>query len=155
VDVSDRGAAVDAAAIRLAAPRLGLKLRMFEIHGAQDLAHTLDLISKYRPQALIVSWTGLTDFHHKRIAEFASSHRIPWISEPRHFAVAGALLTYGPDAVETVKHGAVYVDKILKGAKPADLPIEQPTRFLLVVNLKSAKALRVALPNPILLRAER
>ena len=154
VDVTDRGASVDAEAIRLAATRLGLKLQTFEIRGNQDLAHALDLVAKARPQALIVSWTGLTDFHHKRIAEFASSHRIPWISEPKHFAVAGALFTYGADGLATVKHGAVYVDKILRGAKAADLPIEQPTRFLLVVNQKSAKTLRIALPEVILLRAD-
>ena len=154
VDVTDRGGSVDAEAIRLAAPRLGLKLRTFEIRGNQDLAHALDLVAKARPQALIVSWTGLTDFHHKRIAQFASSHRIPWISEPKHFAVAGALFTYGADGFATVKHGAAYVDKILKGAKAADLPIEQPTRFLRVVNQKSAKTLRIALPEAILLRAD-
>jgi putative ABC transport system substrate-binding protein len=154
VDVTDRGASVDAEAIRLAGPRLGFKLRIFEIRGDQDLAQALDLVAKARPQALIVSWTGLTDFYHKRIAEFASSHRIPWISEPKHFAVAGALLTYGADGFATVKHGAAHVDKILKGAKAADLPIEQPTRFLLVVNQKSAKALRITLPETILLRAD-
>jgi putative ABC transport system substrate-binding protein len=154
VDVSDRGGSVDAEAIRLAAPRLGLKLRTFEIRGDQDLARALESVAKFRPQALIVSWTGLIDFHHKRIAQFASSHRIPWISEPRHFAVAGALLTYGADGFATVKHGAAYVDKILKGAKAADLPIEQPTRFLLVVNQKSAKRLRIPLPDAILLRAD-
>jgi putative tryptophan/tyrosine transport system substrate-binding protein len=154
VDMSDRGASVDAEAIRLAASRLGLKLRVFEIHRSEDLADTLGLIAKSRPQALIVSWTGLTDLHQKRIAKFASSHRIPWVSEPTHFAYAGALLTYGPNLVETIKRGTVYVDKILKGAKPADLPIEQPTRFLLVVNLKSAKVLRIQLPESILLRAD-
>jgi putative ABC transport system substrate-binding protein len=154
VDVSEPGASVDAEAIRLAARRSGLNFRVFEIHRSQDLAGTLKLIAKSRPQALLVSWTGLTDLHQKRIAKFASSHRIPWISEPRHFAYGGALLTYGPNVVETIKRGAVYVDKILKGAKPADLPIEQPTRFLLVVNLKSAKALGIQLPETILLRAD-
>jgi putative tryptophan/tyrosine transport system substrate-binding protein len=154
VDVTDRGRSVDAEAIRLAAPRLGLKLRMFEFGGEHDLAHALASVAKFRPQALIVSWTGLTDFHHIRIAQFARSNRIPWISEPKHFAVAGALLTYGADTFATVKHGAAYIDKILKGAKAADLPIEQPTRFLLVVNQKSAKTLRIALPEAILLRAD-
>jgi putative ABC transport system substrate-binding protein len=112
------------------------------------------LIAKSRPQALIVSWTGLTDYNHARIAEFARSQAIPWISEPKHFAEAGALFTYGADGFATVKHGAIYIDKILKGTNAAELPVEQPNRFLLVVDLKSAAALRLTIPDAILTRAD-
>jgi putative ABC transport system substrate-binding protein len=84
---------------------------------------------------------------------FAAAHKVPVISEGRNFAEAGALLTYGAYAFEIFKRGAVYVDRILKGAKPGDLPIEQPTEFELIANLRTAKALGLTIPQSVLERA--
>src|SRR5262249_592113 len=89
------------------------------------------------------------------IADFATKHRIPAISGWEDFAVDGNLMTYGPDLREAWRYVATYVDKILKGAKPADLPVEEPSRLQLVVNLKAAKALGVTIPGSVLARADR
>ncbi len=91
--------------------------------------------------------------HRERIVALATRNRLPVISEFRNFAVSGALLTYGPSGPDAGRRAAYLVDKILKGAKPADLPVEQPTKFELVINLKTAKALGLAIPPVLLLQA--
>jgi putative tryptophan/tyrosine transport system substrate-binding protein len=88
-----------------------------------------------------------------RIADFALRSRLPSVFEEREFAVAGGLLSYGPNVRELYRRGATYVDKVLKGAKPADLPVEQPTRFDFVVNLKTARALGLTIPQDVLMQA--
>jgi putative ABC transport system substrate-binding protein len=90
----------------------------------------------------------------KRIADFTLKHRLPAISLFRRFADGGGLMSYGPDQTEYSKRLSVYIDKILRGAKPTDLPIEQPTKFELVINLKTAKALGLTIPQTLLLRAD-
>ena len=90
----------------------------------------------------------------RQIAEFAAKHRLPSVFGWREYVEAGGLMAYGPNRVETAKRLAVYVDKILKGAKPANLPVEQPTKFELVINLKTAKALGLTIPQTLLLRAD-
>jgi ABC-type uncharacterized transport system substrate-binding protein len=92
--------------------------------------------------------------NHKRVFAFAAAHRIPAIYESDVFARDGGLMSYGPDGKEVIARVAGLVDRILKGAKPADLPFEQPTRFRFVVNLKTAKALGLALPPSLLARAD-
>jgi putative ABC transport system substrate-binding protein len=96
----------------------------------------------------------LTRTHRSEISEFALKHRLPMIAEIRDFAEAGGLLTYGPSLVDLWRQAATYVDKILKGAKPGDLPVEQPTKFELVLNLKTAKALGLTIPQSVLIRAD-
>ena len=88
------------------------------------------------------------------IVELAAQHRLPAMYETRPFVEVGGLVAYGPDAVAMLRRAANYVDKILKGAKPADLPVEQPTKFELVINLKTAKALGLSIPQSLLLRAD-
>ena len=90
----------------------------------------------------------------KRIADLAAKSRLPSIHHLREFVDAGGLVAYGPDRADLFRHAATYVDKILKGAKPADLPVEQPTKFELVINLKTAKHLGLTIPPSLLLRAE-
>jgi putative ABC transport system substrate-binding protein len=107
-----------------------------------------------RAQAVSVVPSRLTAFRRVQIVELAGKSRLPVISGWREFAEAGALLTYGPSRAEGARRAAYYVDRILKGAKPADLPVEQPTRFELVVNLKTAKAMGLTIPQTIMVRAD-
>ena len=90
----------------------------------------------------------------QRIVDFASRHRLPSVFGMKDFALAGGLLSYGPDIAETLRGSASYIDRILKGAKASDLPVEQPTRLELVVNLKTARALRLTIPESVRLRAD-
>jgi putative tryptophan/tyrosine transport system substrate-binding protein len=92
--------------------------------------------------------------HRQRIVEFAATKRLPAIYEDRVFADAGGLVSYGPSVEDNCRRAATYVDKILKGAKPGDLPVEQPTKFELIVNLKTAKALDLTIPPTVLARAD-
>jgi putative tryptophan/tyrosine transport system substrate-binding protein len=92
--------------------------------------------------------------HRRQIAEFAAKHGLPSVFGWSEYVEAGGLMAYGPNRLETAKRLAVYVDKILKGAKPADLPVEQPTKFELVINLKTARALGLTIPPSVLLRAD-
>jgi len=105
-------------------------------------------------QALYIWPSGLTFGIGKQIADLVLTHRLPSIHPFRENAVAGGLLSYAPSLTEIAQRGAVYVDKILKGVKPADLAVEQPTKFHLVINLKTAKALGLTIPPSLLLRAD-
>jgi putative ABC transport system substrate-binding protein len=153
-DPSDPGAVLDANAVRSAAANAGVRVAAFEFNDSRALDAVLAAIESDRPRALILIHSALSVNYRERIARFAIDHRLPLVSEGRDFAEAGALLTYGPSIVDMFRRGAGYVDKILKGAKPGDLPIEQPTKFELVVNLKIAKALGITIPQSILLRAD-
>lgn len=98
--------------------------------------------------------SALTSTHRARITDFALKNRVPLVSSTSEWAMVGALMTYAPSLSDSSRRAAAYVDKILKGAKPADLPIEQPTKFDLVVNLKTAKALGLTIPRSVLGRAD-
>jgi putative ABC transport system substrate-binding protein len=111
-------------------------------------------ILRARPKALVVFSDPLTLSHLRQIADFVTTNRLPMISEIEEFAAAGALITYGASLPDLFRRAALYVDKILKGAKPADLPVEQPTKFELVINLKTAKALGLTIPQSLLVRAD-
>ena len=93
--------------------------------------------------------------HRKRIADLALSHRLPGVSGAREYAEAGLLMSYGASYPESARRAAVYVDKILKGAKPADLPVERPTKFEFVINLKTAKQIGLTIPQSVLFRADK
>ena len=153
-DPNDPGAVLDANAVRSAAASAGLRVTGFEVNDWRALDTVLAAIESDRPRALILIHSPLAVYYRERIVHFAIDRRLPVVSEGRDFADAGALLTYGPSIVDMFRRGAGYVDKILKGAKPGDLPIEQPTKFELVVNLKTAKALGITIPQAILLRAD-
>jgi putative ABC transport system substrate-binding protein len=152
-DPGDIGATIDAKSSRAAAARLGLDLRAFEVHHARDYPAAFAAIKRYRPQALMVTTSTLTIDNVRQTASFASSNRLPAFSEYSSFAEAGFLLTYGVGYVHLFKLAAMQADKILKGAKPASLPWEQPTEFELVVNMKTAKALSLSIPESIMVRA--
>jgi len=106
------------------------------------------------PESLAVLADTVTVANRQRTVEFAARNRVPAIYETRAFVDAGGLMSYGVDISDHYRRTAIYIDKILKGAKPADLPVEQPTKFELVINLKTAKALGLTIPPSLLLRAD-
>ncbi len=120
---------------------------------AQDIIPPISAIERDRLQALLIFDNPLTEVHLDAIMRLAA-HRLPVVSEGRDWVKEGALLAYGADYHDMWKHGAVFVDRILKGAKPGDLPFEQPTKFNLLVNMRTANALGIAIPQSILLRAD-
>ena len=137
-----------------AARALKTQLQMVPIRGADDLDGAFAAMTSQRAGAVVVIADSLTAAHREHIAALATKHRLPLISEFRDFAVVGGLAAYGPSAADTARRAAAYVDRILKGAKPADLPVEQPTTFDLIINLKTAQALNVTIPPAVLLRAD-
>ena len=141
-------------AVREAAQRLGMNLRSVEVKRSPDVDRVLVAIGEEKIDALVALEDPLLLAHRRRIAEFALHHRLPSMFEPREFVEAGGLMSYGPVFADLYRRAAVYVDKILKGTKPADLPVEQPTKFELVINMKTAKALGLTIPPAVLLRAD-
>jgi putative ABC transport system substrate-binding protein len=139
--------------MRASATSLGLALFLAETR-PDDYAGAFDLIVRKRLDAIIVSQDATHYSYRRVIAEFAARSSLPSMSSYREFVEAGGLLSYGIDTGYVYRHIATYVDKILKGAKPADLPIEQPTKFELVINLKTAKALGLTIPPSLLARAD-
>jgi putative ABC transport system substrate-binding protein len=137
-----------------AAGTLGVRVTSVEVREPTDFAPAFAAIAKAHVDALMPLTEPLTRTHRSEISEFALKHRLPMIAEIRDFAEAGGLLTYGPSLVDLWRQAATYVDKILKGAKPGDLPVEQPTKFELVLNLKTAKALGLTIPQSVLIRAD-
>jgi putative ABC transport system substrate-binding protein len=137
------------------APSVGLVLRSVEIRTARELEQAFAALDRDRPDALLLLVDPLALSQRMRIVEFAAEQRIPAMYEIPQFVDAGGLVAYGTNLEEFVRRSAKYVDKILKGAKPADLPIEQPSRFELVINLKTAKALGLTIPQSVLLQADR
>ena len=119
-----------------------------------DYTGAFDLIARERPDAILISQDAIHFPHRRLIAEFAARNRLPSISSYREYVEAGGLMSYGHDSQDSYRRIAIYVDNVLKGAKPADLPVEQPTKFELVISLKTAKALGLTIPQSLLLRAD-
>ena len=141
-------------AIKAAAQTLGMELQVLEVRSAADYDQVLAAALKGRPQALVQLSSPLTQQVSQRVAEFTLKNRLPAISMFRAFTDAGGLMAYGPNLVVFFRRTATYVDRILKGAKPGDLPVERPTQYELVINAKTATALSLTLPAPLLLRAD-
>jgi putative ABC transport system substrate-binding protein len=140
----------------VAARALGLTVQLWEVRDADDFDRVFAALNKERPGGLYVPGGGeLIGANVKRIAGFALKSRLPSVSGSREYVDAGGLMSYGADLVDNYRRIATYVDKILKGAKPADLPVEQPTKFELVFNLKTAKQIGVTIPQSLLYRADK
>jgi putative ABC transport system substrate-binding protein len=139
---------------RKAATRFGVTLRTFEVRDARELDGIFVTMTKERLARLMVLADPLTVRNRAHIVELAARSRIPAIYPFLEFTRVGGLMAYGPSIPELFRRAAGYVEKILKGAKPADLPVEQPTKFDLVINLKTAKALGLSIPRPVLARAD-
>jgi len=138
-----------------AARSLGVRLQLLKVERPDDFGAAFAEVQKNRAEALIVSSSPLFYVHRTRLVEFAAKHRLPTIYHQSEFVVGSrGLMSYGPDFHDLTRRSATYVDKILKGAKPADLPMEQPTKFELVINLKTAKALGLTFPPLLLQRAD-
>jgi putative ABC transport system substrate-binding protein len=142
-------------ATEAAARSLGVRLQALKVERPDDFVTAFAEVQKNRAEALIVSSSALFYVHRTRLVEFAAKHRLPTIYHQSEFVVgSGGLMSYGADFHDLFRRSATYVDKILKGAKPGDLPVQQPTKFELVINMKTAKALGLTIPQSLLLRAD-
>jgi putative ABC transport system substrate-binding protein len=139
-----------------AAQALGLKLEFLEMQSATDIENAFNAAAKAaRSEAILTLQNPLSGIYEKRIVELAAKYRLPAMYHRRELVESGGLLFYGTDSAELHRRAATYVDKILKGAKPTDLPVEQPTKFELLINLKAAKHIGLAIPPNVLARADR
>jgi putative ABC transport system substrate-binding protein len=141
--------------IQDASARSGIKILPLQADTPQKIESAFIAMTQDRAGALVVATDAYFTQQRRQIAELALKHRLPAISGIRENAEAGILMSYGQDPADLWRRSTMYVDKILKGAKPGDLPVEQPTKFSLVINRKTAKALGITLPQELLLRADK
>jgi putative ABC transport system substrate-binding protein len=141
--------------LQVAAQQVAAKIVPVNARSPQEIGNAFSLMIHQNVQAIIVPRDGLFVQQQRQIAELAAKHRLPSVGADREFAEAGGLIGYGPNAAGIFHHAATFVDKILKGAKPADLPVEQPTKFELVINGKTAKALGLTIPQSLLISADK
>lgn len=154
-DPSQGDVPVQAGAMEAAARSLGLRLQFINVGRIDELDGALDAAKAARAEGLIVLASGLFTANRQRLVDIATRYRLAAVYEHRDFVDAGGLLSYGVNFEEMWHSAAKYVDRILKGAKPSDLPVEQPNTFELVINLRAAKMLQVTIPPTLLLRADR
>ena len=141
--------------IQLPARQLGVQLDSLEVRSPDDFDKVFEAATRARAGALFIIADPVIVTNLKRIAGLAAKRRLPSIFQFSEFADSGGLVSYGPDRADLYRRAATFVNKILKGAKPGDLPVEQPTKFELVVNLKTARAIRITIPQSVLFRADR
>ena len=153
-DPANPGKALELKELQAAARVLGVTLHPLEVPSPKEIEAAFSAMTRRRPDALITFVDAVTLPHRQRIVELAAKSRLPAIYQVREFVEAGGLMSYGLSVERQMRRAAVYVDKILKGTKPADLPAEQPTKFELVINLKTAKALGLTIPPSVLIRAD-
>ena len=138
-----------------AAKALGLKLLSLEVRSLDDFESAFARAKKERAQALITTTGGLINTQQRQVLDFAAKNRLPAMYHNSEFVEAGGLMSYAPNIYGLIRRAADFVDKILKGTKPADMPVEQPTKFEFLVNLKAAKQIGVTIPPNVLARADR
>ena len=148
MNAADPAKVIEFADTQRAARALKIALQSVEVRSARDFEPAFTAILKTRPNALVTMSEPLTLTHWQQIGAFAAEHRLPMIAEVREFADAGASMTYGASLPALYRRAAVYVDRDLRGARPDELPIEQPTKFDLVINLKTARALGLTIRRP-------
>jgi len=141
--------------VEASARSLGIEPQLLDVRRPEDLPGAFDAAAKHRAEALVVGLDSVTQANLRPIAELAAKQQLPSIYPANDYANVGGLITYGSSDVHMYHRAAAFVDKIFKGAKPTDLPVEQPTKFELVVNLKTAKALGLTIPKELLFRADR
>jgi len=153
-NLSDKGWDVQNRALETAARSMGVNLQHVVASGAGELDGAFAAMARERAQALLVAGSSTFLAHRAKLAELALKAQLPTMLNFREMVEAGGLMAYAVNMSDFIPRAAVYVDKILKGANPAELPVEQPTKFELVINLKTAKALGLTIPQSLLLRAE-
>ena len=141
------------AAIQSVAPSLGVELRPIDVREANEIERAVTMFARSANAGLIVTAASGSAIHADLIVSLAAQHKLPAVYGNRHFVTGGGLISYGPDRVDQYWRAAAYVDRILKGEKPADMPVQAPTKFELVINLKTAKALGIAVPPALLAQA--
>jgi putative ABC transport system substrate-binding protein len=141
-------------AVEGAGPSLGLRIQPVAVRSATEFDAAFSAISREHAGGVLVLSTPLFIAGARRLAELALTHKLPSLFGPRHHVEAGGLMSYSPDRADLYRRGAIYVDKILKGAKPAELPVQQAEKFELVINVKTAKAIGLAIPQSVLARAD-
>jgi len=154
-DPANRGNLLEVKQVQTVARPLGFTVRSWEVRDADGFEKVFAALSKERPDGLYVAGGPLMNANGGRIARFALKTRLPSVYDRKEAVDAGGLMSYGANRVEPLHRAAMYVDKILKGAKPADLPVEQPTKFELVINLKTAKQIGLTIPQSMLYRADK
>jgi ABC-type uncharacterized transport system substrate-binding protein len=142
------------AAIQGVAPGLGVELRPVDVRDTGEIERAVTAFARSPNGGLIVTASPLALVHRELIATLAARHRLPAVYSFRYFATVGGMISYGPNSIDPYRRAAGYVDRILKGEKPADLPVQAPTRYELVINLKTAKALGITIPPTVLARAD-
>ena len=140
--------------VQVGARALGLTLLSVQISGPDELDRALAAMMKKRPDAVMMTGDPVQQFFVRRIVQLTASQRLPVMYQVTENVIAGGFMSYGPSLPELFRRAAVYIDKILKGAKPGDLPVEQPTKFELAINLKTAKTLGLTIPQSVLIRAD-
>ncbi len=140
--------------VEIVAHSMGMKLQFLPVRASHEFAKTFDAASQARAEAILITPSPLLSFQNKALVDLAAKHRLPAIYGNPGAVLLGGLMSYGPNYAALFQRAATYVDRILKGAKPADLPVEQPTKFELLINLKTAKALGLTIPRELLLRAD-
>ena len=137
-----------------AASALGFAAKLYEVQSLADFDLAFQAIQRDKADGLVVLASSMLAAHRKSLVQIVAQSRIPATYEVRTFVDEGGLMSYGPSFLQMYRQSGTYVDKILKGAKPSDLPMEQPTKFELVINIRAAKALGLTIPQALLLRAE-
>ena len=152
---TDQGSAQGLKEIEIAAPTLGLEVQSLQVRSPSNFDSAFKAAIAGQARALQVLGSGLINSHRNRIIEFATKNRLPTMFADAADVEAGGLMSYGPNAPDLYRRAAVYVDKILKGANPGDLPVEQPKKFEFIINLKTAKQIGLTIPPNVLARADR
>jgi putative tryptophan/tyrosine transport system substrate-binding protein len=142
------------AAVQAVAPSLGVELSPVDARDAPEIERAVTAFARSGNAGLIVTPSPVANRHRDLIVMLAAQHRLPAVYAWRYYVTAGGLISYGPDSIDQYRRAAGYVDRILKGEKPADLPVQAPTKYELVINLKTAKALDLAVPSALLARAD-
>ena len=141
--------------VEVAGRSLRVQLQILKAQGPEEFDSAFVAMTRERAGALYVVGDPMFVSHRRRLAELAAKSRLPAVYELKDYAEAGGLMVYGPSTLDMFRRAATYVDKILKGAKPADLPVEQPTKFELIINLKTAKQIGMTIPQKVLGRADK
>ena len=141
-------------AIQSVAPSLGAEVSPINLRDAPEIERAVAAFARSANGGLIVTASTLANVHRDLIVTLAARHKLPAVYSARYFVMGGGLMSYGPDRIDQSRRAAGYVDRILKGEKPADLPVQAPTKYELVVNLKTAKAIGLDVPASVLARAD-